>query len=106
MHVQMLSFRLTRGGESASARFTSAMELAVGDYPGLVDAHWVAGHTPVAIHVWEDAAALARFRHSELYAKLVLCPRVEAVEERSFAALGASAAAFAFEPAEAFASAA
>lgn len=86
MQVQMLSFDLGKPGQGWSPRYVSTLELAVKEMPGVTSARFVAGSRTFANIVWEDAASIERFRRSELYARLMLGPHVEAAEDRCFGA--------------------
>ena len=80
MKVQILAFRADALDPATMQRRTNLLELAVSEFPGLVTGAYVtypADHVFGGITVWEDGEALARFRHSELYAKLVLSPDVD-----------------------------
>lgn len=80
MKVQVLTFRAVGLSADAIERRSALIELALGEFPGFVSGntmadprHGVFGE----VAIWADDESLARFRHSELYARLMLAPDVE-----------------------------
>jgi hypothetical protein len=67
-------------GEQEINRRAGIIGLALGEFPGFVGGDSVtdARHGMFGeIAVWADDESLSRFRHSELYARLMLAPDVE-----------------------------
>ncbi len=76
MQVQTLSFNSDFAVPVAAGRYLESVRLGIVDFPGLITAEIAATREPGVgfVLLWEDRDALNAFRHSELYAKLVLSP--------------------------------
>lgn len=79
MEIQTLTF-CTRGmTERQAFHYVESLRLGISEFDGLIryarTRRAVAGHWAVFFG-WKDNAAVAAFRHSELYARLALSPNV------------------------------
>jgi hypothetical protein len=86
MKIQVLTFQVNHSMPSAEvARWSEIVELAIGEFDGVVSGRCLTGTTPGmfgGLIVWESDEAMDRFRHSELYARLMLSPALDdAVDE-------------------------
>ena len=90
MQIQVIAYRVENTSGTQYQRYGQAFELALRDTPGFVTTACFEGR-PDDVHggvvVWEDAQALAAFRHSELYARLAMSPFVEDFQDRDMAVL-------------------
>ena len=85
MQIQVITFRLERMSPAQFDRYGQSFELAVRDTPGFVTTVCLEGQVENArggVIVWEDAPAMAAFRHSELYARLAMSPFVEDFQDK------------------------
>ena len=86
MKIQVLTFHVNASMPPADvSRWSDIVKLAIEDFDGVVSSRCLTGSAPDmfgGLIVWESEQALDRFRHSELYARLVLSPSLEdAVDE-------------------------
>ncbi len=79
MKVQVITLKSSSMEPRLVERMRSAVELAVSDTPGIVSTVWImsAPEVVTGVSVWENARALESFRHSELYARMMLCPHLD-----------------------------
>lgn len=85
MIIETLAFDVSGMTERQAYCFVESFRLGIAEYPGLV-AH-ARMRLPnssryVIIATWESAEALADFRHSDLYARFLLSPKVETIADR------------------------
>ena len=87
MKIQLLTFLCEGVSKPSLAQKSELLGLAVSEFEGVVmaspvvdDERGVFGE----VLVWEDQEALARFRHSELYARLAMDPRHEELMDEEF----------------------
>ena len=88
MKVQLLTFRANALSRSALVRQSSIIDLAVADFPGVVASHCISNFERGllgGVIVWDDELSLARFRHSELYARLMLDPHFDDPSDQELA---------------------
>ena len=88
MEIQVLTFRVDEVPANRVALYIESVELAIGEFSGLLSSHWVhrQGGEVVGVVAWESEADCERFRHSELYARLMLDPNVEDCDDAAFEA--------------------
>jgi hypothetical protein len=94
MKIQLLTILAERGSKPWLAEKSELLGLAVSEFEGVVRA------SPIVdvergvfgeVLVWEDEEALARFRHSELYARLAMDPHLEELVDEEFSVAAGSA---------------
>lgn len=85
--VQVLTFRREDGDELGIGRAIEHIRLALAEFDGYVRDSWLTAPGAIATGtiIWDGAAALATFRHSELYARMALCPLLDGIDDRDFA---------------------
>ncbi|HMS57786.1 MAG TPA: hypothetical protein PKA49_02940 [Tepidiformaceae bacterium] len=88
MEIEVLTFRIDDVPSNRVALYIESVELAIGEFDGLVSSHWVhrSGGEVVGVVAWETERDLERFRHSELYARLVMDPCVNDCDDAVFEA--------------------
>ena len=93
MKIQVLTFKCDCPAEASHPWKSGLFGLALAEFPGVI------AQSPVfdgdhnlhgEVLVWEDQAALARFRHSELYARLVMDPSHEDLVDEEFSVAAGS----------------
>lgn len=79
MKVQVITLKSSSMQPQMVERMRSSVELAVSDTPGIVSTMWIMSSSDVVtgVSVWESERALELFRHSELYARMMLCPHLD-----------------------------
>lgn len=84
MHVQVLRIQTSGLSNEQMQRYRFMLQLGVGEMAGLFSAVFTVepGDVLEGVCFWESGGDIERFRHSELYARLQMCPVVEAVEDR------------------------
>jgi hypothetical protein len=94
MKIQLLTFVTEGFSKPALSDKSELLTLAVSEFEGVVRA------SPIVdvergvfgeVLVWEDEEALARFRHSELYARLAMDPHLEELVDEEFSVAAGSA---------------
>ena len=92
VQVQVLLNRMNLTDARPPHEAVQGLSLALGEFDGFVESVWdvLPGGLVVGAVFWQDARALKRFRHSELYARFRLSPSSEGVVDRNFP-LGAAA---------------
>ncbi len=71
----------------AGQRFKASMTLGVAEFDGLLKDSWTVlpfGHL-LGVCVWRDQASMRAFRHSELYARLMMDVHTDGVRDEAFA---------------------
>ena len=90
MEIQTMTFDLRGMTERQAYHYAESFRLGISEFDGLerharsrrsVSGQWI------VFCAWKDAAALAGFRHSELYAKLALSPNVYNLHDYAEAAV-------------------
>jgi hypothetical protein len=85
--VQVLTFRAYDTDEARIARQSSIVGLAIREFPGIVSSQYLtdpARRLVGGVTIWEDQEALESFRHSELYARLMMSPYLEEGVDRTY----------------------
>ena len=88
MRIQVLTFRADGLSERDMIRQSAIVALALRDFAGVRESSSLTDpRTAVfgAVVVWDDAASLDRFRHSELYARLMLHPHLADASDQEVA---------------------
>ncbi|MCZ2110394.1 MAG: hypothetical protein LC118_12635 [Dehalococcoidia bacterium] len=88
MKIQLITLTGSSMDPRLAGRMRSAIELAVSDTPGIVSTTWIvtAPGVVTGVSAWESQPALDAFRHSELYARLMLCPHLDDARDDEIAA--------------------
>ncbi|MGE5595606.1 MAG: hypothetical protein ACM3S1_06165 [Hyphomicrobiales bacterium] len=85
--VQVLTFRAYGVPQEQLARQSDIVALAISEFPGLIGGQKLTDpkrHLVGGVCVWRDQESLDRFRHSELYARMMMNPSLEEGVDRSF----------------------
>jgi|GEM_PF-4036593 len=79
MEIQTLTFDLRGMTERQAYHYAESLRLGISEFDGLVRyarTRRTSEGSYVVFCAWKDAAAVAGFRHSELYARFALSPNV------------------------------
>ncbi|MCK9518401.1 MAG: hypothetical protein M0R74_05140 [Dehalococcoidia bacterium] len=85
--VQVLTFRAYGVSQERLARQSDIISLATRDFPGAISSQCLtdaARNLIGGVTIWEDQEALDQFRHSELYARLMMSPLLEDGVDRAY----------------------
>lgn len=85
MIIETLAFDVTGMTERQAYHFVESFRLGIAEYPGLVNharLRMPNSNRYVIVATWDSEAALAGFRHSDLYARFLLSPHVETIGDR------------------------
>jgi hypothetical protein len=92
MRIQVLTFHVNQSMPAADvARWSEVVELAIDDFEGAVSSRCLTGSAPGmfgGLIVWESDEAMERFRHSELYARLMLSPALDDAMDEDYPVRG------------------
>ncbi len=84
MIIETLAFDVSGMTDRQAYCFVESFRLGIAEFPGVV-AHarirLPGSNRYVIIGTWDSAAALAEFRHSDLYARFLLSPNIEAISD-------------------------
>jgi hypothetical protein len=87
MYVQLLTFRVVAGERDDASYFCARAALGLAEFDGYISDTCLTkpGHdTFGGMIAWRDWTSLDAFRHSELYARLMMSPYFEGVDDRAF----------------------
>lgn len=87
MYIQVLSFHHSASDREASTKFVESAVLGLAEFDGYLTDTCLTrpGYSPTGgMIAWSDWKSLESFRRSELYAKLLMSPHFEEVDDRAF----------------------